>query len=68
MSTLAADLAHQRLTLRERRLKQVVAALQERRSGRAATGAVPPPLDLAIADFADELLTVRMRLKDAELR
>lgn len=66
MSTLAADLAHLRLTLRARRLEQVVAALHERRSDRAASGAVPPPLDLAIADFTNELATVRMRLDDDE--
>lgn len=66
MTTIATDLEHLRLTLRARRLEQVVAALRERRRYQASTGAVLAPLERSIADFCDELRAVETRLRSVE--
>ena len=60
-------LERERLEHRARRMERVLSSLQDRALYRyAVTGATPPPLWHAIADFRIELAMIRRRL--AELR
>ena len=64
-TTLAADLEHQRLTFRARRLERVVATLHARGADRADVGVIPLPLAMATAHFTRVLTSVRTCLEDA---
>lgn len=61
--SLGAALERQRLEHRQRRLKRVLAALEDRRTFREeADGSVPRALREAIGDFRQELEAVERRL------
>ncbi len=67
----SADLPHQRLEDRARRLEQVVGALQERvraRADDAGDAKVPAPLLHAVDGFETELRSVRAELRRREDR
>ena len=61
--SLGAALERQRLEHRQRRLKRVLSALEDRRTFRQeADGSVPPALREAIGGFRQELDAVERRL------
>lgn len=65
VTTLAANLEADRLRHRAQRIEQVIAALNDRALYRnARSGATPPALDRAIADFGIELRDIRRRLAE----
>jgi hypothetical protein len=42
-------------------VERVIGALEDRRRERALSGAIPPPLDQALEDFTQQLVTLRAR-------
>ena len=64
-ASLGHRLEHERIEHRARRVRLVLAALQDRAVLRSRDGVVPPPLQEAIRGFHTELRTLNQRLSDA---
>lgn len=65
--TIARELEQERLRHRARQIERVVSALRDRAVYRhAVTGATPPALRRAIADFGVELDSIRRRLSHTD--
>ncbi len=59
--TIGAELEHQRLTHRARRLELALTALHDQRDQCEMRGPVPAAMDRAIADFSQQLRDLRAR-------